>query len=363
MKRIATVVAALVGITTAFPAMEELKSHLGQRQAAPELIGDLKTVSDGQLSQTGRDIKSILSGSASGLDTSSSASDVPAKESPECAEDPCCIWKHISDDMRGTFVDPDGQCNDKAREAIRLGFHDAFGWSKSTNPGGGADGSIVLAGECESRGADVDLGDICAQMRTWHDLYQQFGVSMADLIQMGTNVATVSCPLGPRVRSFVGRKDSSQPSPRSDLPSPADSADSLISQFADRTFTPANLVALLGAHSTGRQRAIDTSRAGDAFDTTPGVMDTNFFGETLDPNAPKQVFKLQSDINVSKDPRTSRVWTSFVGAQGQSAWMGQYATAYVRMSLLGVDNINNLTECTRVLPPFIGSFNGTKTAP
>jgi hypothetical protein len=27
-----------------------------------------------------------------------------------------------------------------------------------------------------------------------------------------------------------------------------------------------------------------------------------------------------------------------------------YATAYTRLSLLGVNNINNLTECTHVLP-------------
>ncbi|PHH77558.1 hypothetical protein CDD80_490 [Ophiocordyceps camponoti-rufipedis] len=354
-----TVVAALAGITTAFPAMEELKNHLSQRQAAPELIGDLQTVADGQLSQTGQDIKAILLGSASGEDTTSSANNVPAKESPECAQDPCCIWKHISDEMHAAFVDPDGQCNDKARASIRLGFHDAFGWSKSTNSsGGGADGSIVLAGECESRSPNLVLNDICAQMRTWHSEYQQFGVSMADLIQMGTNIATVSCPLGPRVRSFVGRKDSTQPSPRSDLPSPFDSADSLISQFADRTFTPDNLVALLGAHSTAKQREVDPARAGEALDTTPGVMDMNFYGDLLDPNAPKQIFKLQSDINISKDPRTSKLWSEFVGEQAQLPWNAQFATAYIRMSLLGVNNMNNMTECTKVLPPFIASFKG-----
>lgn len=33
-----------------------------------------------------------------------------------------------------------------------------------------------------------------------------------------------------------------------------------------------------------------------------------------------------------------------------------YARAYIRMSLLGVNNINSLTECTKALPPFLVGF-------
>jgi hypothetical protein len=33
-----------------------------------------------------------------------------------------------------------------------------------------------------------------------------------------------------------------------------------------------------------------------------------------------------------------------------------YAREYIRLSLLGVDNINSLTECTKVLPPTTTSF-------
>lgn len=34
-----------------------------------------------------------------------------------------------------------------------------------------------------------------------------------------------------------------------------------------------------------------------------------------------------------------------------------YARAYIRLSLLGVDNINNLTECTKVLPRAVREFS------
>lgn len=39
-----------------------------------------------------------------------------------------------------------------------------------------------------------------------------------------------------------------------------------------------------------------------------------------------------------------------------------YAKEYVRLSLLGVDNINQLTECTKVLPPAIKTFNSPDSA-
>lgn len=34
----------------------------------------------------------------------------------------------------------------------------------------------------------------------------------------------------------------------------------------------------------------------------------------------------------------------------QSHWNSDYAAAYIRLSLLGVNNINDLMECTATLP-------------
>lgn len=165
---------------------------------------------------------------------------------------------------------------------------------------------------------------------------------------MGSTTATVVCPLGPRVRSFVGRKDSSVAAPDGLLPSPFESADILIGRFQNMTIGPHGLTALIGAHTTSQQRFVDPSRAGDPQDGTPGTWDVLYYQQTLDPNAPKRIFKFQSDINLAQDPRISAEFQEF--ANDQQDWNEDYAQEYVRLSLLGVFNINQLTECTKVLP-------------
>lgn len=79
-------------------------------------------------------------------------------------------------------------------------------------------------------------------------------------------------------------------------------------------------MALVGAHTSSQQFDVDPARAGDPQDSTPGVWDTNFYGETTDPNSPKQVFKFQSDVGLSQDSRTKGAWTAFTGTQGQRPW-------------------------------------------
>lgn len=165
---------------------------------------------------------------------------------------------------------------------------------------------------------------------------------MADLIQMGANVATgkdrrpvvpasvsqrtVTCPLGPRVRTFVGRRDNIRPSNPGLLPDARDSAEKLISLFGAKTISPHGLVALVGAHSTSQQRFFDRKRALDPQvrrgrqtyllwinkkqDSTPGVWDTLFYAQTTE-NKPKRIVKFPSDINLSKHPKTKSEWNAF----------------------------------------------------
>jgi hypothetical protein len=299
--------------------IEEIK--LVEARDTPELIGDLVDLPDSQLTATGRSVKAILLGGGSPEELFRRIGDVPAIDSEACAKDTCCIWKYIADEMRDSMVGSAGRCNAVARTAIRMAFHDAGTWSKSTGKQGGADGSIILAGECEERKSNRGLHEVCAQMRVWYDKYKGFGVSMADMIQMSATVATVVCPLGPRIRSYVGRVDSNKPSPDGTLPGPRATADDIITKFADKTITPAGIVALLGAHTTSQQNNVDETRKGDPQDSTPGVWDTRYFKETLDPNAPKRVMKLQSDINIANDPRTSGIWKSFSSPiLGQLNW-------------------------------------------
>lgn len=118
------------------------------------------------------------------------------------------------------------------------------------------------------------------------------------------------CPLGPRIRSFVGRKDNSRAGPTGLLPGLTDSADTLVKLFAKKTIDAHDLVALVGAHTTSQQHFVNTARDGDPQDSTPDVWDVKLYPETTGSAAPR-VFKFQSDINLSKDPRSAEEWKEF----------------------------------------------------
>jgi hypothetical protein len=178
---------------------------------------------------------------------------------------------------------------------------------------------------------------------------------MADIIQMEGTVATVVCPLGPRIRSFVGRKDSARAATDGLMPGADDDADFLIRLFEDKTIRPHGLAALVGAHTTSQQRFFRPERALDPQDSTPGVWDVLFYPQTLDPNAPRRVFKFPSDVSLSRHPRIADEWREFADPRnGQEHWNDDFAKEMIRLGLLGVNNINDLVDCTRVLPPFTG---------
>jgi hypothetical protein len=190
--------------------------------------------------------------------------------------------------------------------------------------GGGADGSIILAGELSR----VENSGISAMGDQYQTIYKKYhddlgfdSITYADLIQMGANIATVVCPLGPRVRSWVGRPDSSNPSPPNLLPNVFSDADTLIQLFMDKTIGPDGLIALLGAHTTSQQNFVNKTRAGDPQDSTPGVWDVLYYQQTLGIAAtPERVFMFPSDVALSKHPRTSPAFQAFAGQGGQSLW-------------------------------------------
>jgi manganese peroxidase len=317
--------ASAATLAHAYPGMNKVLSEIKARQEndtqfeSRELIGDLLNLTDSQLTPVGRSVKNIITDNNEDAQSNEEYPDVPPRDTPQCAADTCCIWHYISADMASKFRGQSGRCTDLARQAVRMGFHDAAGFSKATGPLGGADGSIILAGEM-ARSANRGMEDIAAQMQDWFDEYKEYGASMADLIQMASTTATVVCPLGPRVRSFVGRKDSSVPAPDGLLPSPFADADNLISLFQNKTIEPNGLIALIGAHTTSQQRFVDPARAGDPQDSTPGVWDVLYYKETLASDAPARVFKFPSDINLSKDPRTAGEFQAFAGPGGQQHW-------------------------------------------
>ncbi|KAF1851474.1 class II peroxidase [Cucurbitaria berberidis CBS 394.84] len=105
--------------------------------------------------------------------------------------------------------------------------------------------------------------------------------------------ATVSCPLGPRVRTYVGRKDATKAAPDGLLPSVHAPADDLVALFADKTISAHDLTALLGDHSTSTWKSVDSSKAGFPQDSTPGVWDVNYYNETFKENENECIYKFE----------------------------------------------------------------------
>ncbi|CAK7229893.1 hypothetical protein SCUCBS95973_007384 [Sporothrix curviconia] len=273
--------------------------------------------------------------------STSSTSTTSATPSPAS----CSVWAQVGKAVQPSFRDGNG-CSALARGAIRLGFHDAGAWNTSV-AWGGADGSILLNASELARSENAGLGDIATQTIAWYNQWKGQGVGMADLIQFSAIVATVTCPLGPRVQFYAGRADDARAAVDGLLPSAFDTAPNLIALFQAKTFSAADLVALVGAHSTSQQFFTDPAEAGDAQDSTPGVWDTKFYAETAQRTAPAGVYRFPSDVALAGDSQTSGTWRAM---NNQRRWDTAYADAYFRMSLLGVDNVDSLVDCTASIP-------------
>lgn len=299
-----------------------------------EMIGDLRPNfnggTGGPTNTYGWAVWGILTGSASAQSATTWPGGLSNRDSAKCQADTCCVWRHIALDMEKVFRGASGRCTGEARAAVRLGFHDASTWSKFTEDYGGADGNIILSGlaglEPElSRPKNSGLQHIADVTLAWYNKYKAYNISMADLIQMGANVGAVVCPLGPRVRSFVGRLDSSRPAVNGLLPNVFAEADELIELFENKTIRVHGLTALVGAHTTSQQHFVNTSRSGDPHDSTPGVWDVAFYSKTISPTSPARVFKFPSDVKLFQNYRVSAEWSQF--AQGQAHWNEVHPTS------------------------------------
>jgi hypothetical protein len=108
-------------------------------------------------------VADLLVGNADAL-TSEIITAAPAPlGSDACKKDTCCTWKYVADEMLAKFKGQSFRCNNFARGAIRLGFHDAAGWQKGAAYGG-ADGSILLTDEL-SRPVNKGLEEIAVMTK------------------------------------------------------------------------------------------------------------------------------------------------------------------------------------------------------
>lgn len=178
---------------------------------------------------------------------------------------------------------------------MRFGFHDAAAWDLNATYGG-ADGSLFLSDEEITRVENNGLQTWRTEGNKLLEKYSDYGVGAADLAQFAHNVATVVCPLGPRILTYVGRESSATANLEGRIPNVNSDADSLIELFNNKSTTFVDLVALIGAHTTANQFFVDTSKAGQPLDSTPGIWDVKFYEETLAAEPPEYVQQVSQSI-------------------------------------------------------------------
>lgn len=294
-------------------AVAELQRHAVLSTRSTQLLGDL--VGDDAPTPVGMQISAILQGNDTAVAGTDVFQDPDVQDTSlnKCNNDTCCKWSQAVQTFKSAYTSGNG-CTELARQAIRLGFHDAAAWNVSQS-NGGADGSIVLNQQEASRSENRGLQQIIPQMQQWYNQFKGNGLGMADLIQMSAMTATVVCPGGPRIRAFVGRQDRGDLPPDGLIPSPLSDAKTNIALFEAKTFSATDLVALVGAHTVSQQRFVDPSKAGQAQDTTNTVWDVAFYGQVQSPQTPQGVFKFPSDLALSNNSETASTWTVFAGDQ------------------------------------------------
>ncbi|CAG8954376.1 hypothetical protein HYFRA_00006001 [Hymenoscyphus fraxineus] len=254
------------------------------------------------------------------------------------------VWQAVVKDFSAMFMGPDGQCTDDARAAIRECFHDCGSYTKSLGKSGGCDASLILADEVNTRSENRGLQEISVKLVAMKAKFQN--VSMADLIVMASNVAVVSCPGGPRINTFIGRKDSTKPAPEGTLPSPYQDGETILKLFQDKGFDAAELAALMGAHTASKANNVPNITAGTPQDTTPGKWDIEYYGQTY--KAQKGMASFPSDVSLSKQKDVGPVFKGFVN--NKADWDVKFAAAMEKMQFLGGLERKDMVDCTSVLP-------------
>ncbi|KAJ7141783.1 heme peroxidase [Mycena crocata] len=268
------------------------------------------------------------------------------------AKNPVCKpWYAIRDEIMGGIFH--GRCGDAARASVRLAFHDAGTFSQALKntrfpngtsvPNGGADGSMLVDRNEVLRDENNGLQGIVSALAP---LPAKYNVSPGDVLHLAGVLGVLACPGGPVIATYVGRKPPTNIAPDGLLPSATSPVQVLLDRFSDMGINKKELIALLGAHSTAKQRF--QSPPTSAMDSTVEIWDVRFYSETAAATAPPGCFRLASDVAMASNSVTKKEFAGYIGEQDD--WGRDYAAAHAKMSLLGV-NKNTLTDCTEILPP------------
>jgi len=276
------------------------------------------------------------------------------------ATNPQCVpWYGIRDAILGGIFQ--GRCGDNSRAAVRLAFHDAgtfsLGLQGLGRPNGAADGSMIWDPTEVTRTENNGLQNIVGILKP---LPAQFGVSPGDILHLAGVLGVLACPGGPRIDAFVGRPLPLNVAPTDRLPNPEDPVELLLAKFEDMSFSVRSMIALIGAHSTGKQRFVDPARNGSSFDSTVNVWDVDFYGETAHGTTDPDVFTLDSDRFLANNVSTIMEFHRYIN--NQPDWDEDYRAAHFQMSTLGI-NQSALINCTEIMPASINlttlTINGT----
>jgi hypothetical protein len=170
-------------------------------------------------------------------------------------------------------------------------------------------------------------------------------VSVADLIAVSASVAIVSCPGGPRIKTYVGRNDSSTGSQRNALPSPFADGETNYQLFLKKGINETELAGLMGAHSVSKAFGTLNITVGASQDTTPGVWDVTYYSEVFKPCPGMTPFT--SDTNLAQHPKVGPEMAKMINNKARFNFM--FTNAMEKMMRMGV-NQNNLVECTNWIP-------------
>ncbi|KAK1999871.1 peroxidase [Colletotrichum falcatum] len=266
---------------------------------------------------------------------------------PRCPD----VWTQVNAELNSLFLDDGGRCTALARGAIRAVFHDCGSWDESQGRSGGCDGSLLVGAEPDVELDRRENSGLQAVAGTLRDLAARYGTTAADMVVFAGNAAIFLCPGGPKVRTYIGRADSTKSANPGGLPSPFDPPETLLALFKAKGLDAEALAALLGAHSTSTQSFVNTSRAGAPQDSTPGEMDVAYYKQTHDfatsgaGAAPSGVFVFPSDAGIATSEADSvgRWFQSFIGEHEK--WSQSFKKSMERMALFGNDK-SSMADCT-----------------
>ncbi|KAG7449783.1 manganese peroxidase 1 [Guyanagaster necrorhizus] len=273
----------------------------------------------------------------------------------------CCALFPIIDDLQENLFDG-GECGEEVHESLRLTFHDAIGFSNALHFTGGADGSIVTFADVElGFHANIGIDEIVDTQLPFIAAHNAT-LSTGDFIQFAGAVGVSNCPGAPRLNFLLGRPEAKEASPDFLVPEPFNTTDMILSRFADAGFDSDEIVALLVSHSIAAADHVDPTIPGTPFDSTPEIMDSQFFIEvqlrgTLFPGTAgnqgevesdvEGEMRLQSDSELARDPRTACEWQSLM--TDHTKLQQVFKAAMLKLSILG-HNENDLVDCSDVIP-------------